>query len=1127
MLTPSSAANFQLPPLDAAQEAVRLKAEREHAIFRGAPGSGKTTTVLAVVADAYARGVSFVVLTPDRGRADRIVPYVRAIAPHATRPVKTSVGFAYSIIDSWRNFRADPLGGVELLTGAQEDAQVEEALIASGDPRLTSLMSDGHPSALMRMEMRNFISTADHFGLSRNDLYGIAENLNFPLWKGSADLRHTLSSEVSVEHRGALRLRHSTVERMAADLVGIWEDEAADKQVTAALPVPDVVVVDGLQDMTASTIYFLSKLAEMGARIVASSEPDASVATYRGAIPQADLLLARNLGVDIQEITTVYRGSADIRSAVRRITDAITVAGVSARRRSTVPLANGSAQVFSDAHEGARASSSRLAGSEVLAGGDALAGSGALAGAEETPSVHLTAAHTEAQMGAHIARILRENYLFHGYAWAEQAVIVRSRATASAMRRHLRRGSVPINTTTRAFEFMTESSTRLMVEMLAAEPGQDVEELMSELVTSPLVGVDSVDMYRFLRAFTAVLEEDEVGRTEALTLPELFDRLRLSIAERESGTTVNATMRSYIQHVPHIAAFQGVIEKLTRAAHIWQEAQSSKELRPRHALWNVWHACGVADQWQELAISNGRDSAWYDGQLDAVVGLFRVADVWEQRNPAGYASDFVSVIRNHDLPIDTLTKTAQRPESVSVMTPAEAAGGEWKVVIVAGAQHERWPNVVLRNQMLHSDTLADVMLRRATGAEEASWAEVTHVRQQRRRIKDDEYRLFAAAIGTAQEELHLVVVSNDSSAPSELVDRALGIRNNDRVSSVERCEDGTIRYRVKPAPSPLDVAGVIGDLRYWAAHPIHEETSEAQVARIRQAQVALAFLIIEGIRGAHPNEWETPGALSSHATILQGMKPRISPSAVERIETCPLMWFANKIGADSSRGYSAATLGTFIHALAEEYHYDKSQSVWSLFERYWPAYSANLDPLDEKRERLKIEQRIEGLECYFEHLPEWKEELTEVEVPVTQDMGHYIISGKIDRIEPVEGGGFAIVDFKTGKAKSEKDVLSDPQLQTYQVAMRAGNKPVKSARLQYLSVGEKTGRNPMTACEAGARSQAALSPEEYSDRLTKLEEDVALMNANRFEARMSNRCDYCSLKSMCPAQQFAERTRDA
>lgn len=1115
MLTPSSAVNFQLPPLDAAQEAVRLKAGREHTIFRGAPGSGKTTTVLSIVADAYERGDSFVVLTPDRGRADRILPYVRTIAPHTVRPVKTSVGFAYSIIDSWRNFRADPLGGVELLTGAQEDAQVEEALIASEDPHLKSLMSQGRPSALMRMEMRNFISTADHFGLSQHDLYGIAERMNFPLWKGCADLRHTLSSSGTVEHRGSLRLRHSTVERMAAELVSIWEDEAPDKQVTVPPPVPHLVIVDGIQDMTASSIYFLCRLASAGARIVASSEPDASVATYRGAIPQADLLLARCLQVDIQEIATVYRGSADIRSAVRRITDAITVAGVSARRRSQVVSQPERAPASRDSDEAGHVFCPPSVEYDNLDSSDGI------------PSIHLIAAHTEAQMGAHIARILRENYLFRGYSWDEQAVIVRSRATAATMRRHLRRGSVPVNTTTRAFQFMTEPSTRLMVEMLALEEGQAAEDLMSELVTSALVGVDSVDMYRFLRAFNGILEEEEVERTEGLTLSGLFERLRMSIAERESGRTMNADMRSYVRHVPEIAAFEGVIEKLTRAAHIWQEAQSSKELRPRHALWNVWQACGVAQEWQEQAIANGRDSAWYDGQLDAVVGLFRVADVWEQRNPAGYASDFVSIIRDHDLPIDTLTKTAQRPESVSVMTPVEAAGGEWKVVIVAGAQHERWPNVVLRNQMLHSETLADVMLREATGAEEATWAEVTHIRQQRRRIKDDEYRLFAAAIGTAQEELHLVVVSNDSSAPSELVDRALGIRENDRVSSVERYEDGTIRYRVRPAPSPLDAVGIIGDLRFWAVHPLHDQTPEAEAIRIHQAQVALALLITEGIRGAHPNEWETPGALSSNATILQGMKPRISPSAVERIETCPLMWFASKIGADSSRGYSAATLGTFVHALAEEYHYDKSQSLWSLFERRWPAYSAHLDPLDEKRERLKVQQRIEGLACYFEHLPEWKEELTEVEVPVKQDMGRYIISGKIDRIEPVEGGGFAIIDFKTGKAKSDKDVLTDPQLQTYQVAMRAGNKTVESARLQYLSVGEKTGRNAMPACQAGARYQSALSPEEYADRLNKLEEDVTLMDAAYFETRISNRCEFCSLKSICPAQQFAERTRDA
>ena len=83
------------------------------AVLRGAPGSGKTTLLLAAVTELVHNDHSFLVLTPDRSRADQLMPAVQALAPNAVRPVRTPIGWAYSIVSQWRNTRDQPLGDVE------------------------------------------------------------------------------------------------------------------------------------------------------------------------------------------------------------------------------------------------------------------------------------------------------------------------------------------------------------------------------------------------------------------------------------------------------------------------------------------------------------------------------------------------------------------------------------------------------------------------------------------------------------------------------------------------------------------------------------------------------------------------------------------------------------------------------------------------------------------------------------------------------------------------------------------------------------------------------------------------------------------------------------------------------
>ena len=95
-----------LPELSDHQRLLLKQITEGDAVLRGAPGSGKTTLLLAAVAELVRNDHSFLVLTPDRLRADQLMPAVQALAPNAVRPVRTPIGWAYSIVSQWRNTRS-------------------------------------------------------------------------------------------------------------------------------------------------------------------------------------------------------------------------------------------------------------------------------------------------------------------------------------------------------------------------------------------------------------------------------------------------------------------------------------------------------------------------------------------------------------------------------------------------------------------------------------------------------------------------------------------------------------------------------------------------------------------------------------------------------------------------------------------------------------------------------------------------------------------------------------------------------------------------------------------------------------------------------------------------------------
>ena len=513
----------------------------------------------------------------------------------------------------------------------------------------------------------------------------------------------------------------------------------------------------------------------------------------------------------------------------------------------------------------------------------------------------------------------------------------------------------------------------------------------------------------------------------------------------------------------------------------------SGSARPQERLWSLWEASGVANEWRSRAIASDDSSGWYDDQLDAVVALLRVADVWEQRNPAGSAVSFASELLAGSVPIDTISRVGVRPGGVEVLTPAQAMGRHWQVVVLAGLQDGAWPNLRLRDRILRADLLADVGSGRIAVGEDGREELIDSPRVARRAVLDDEYRLFVAALTRARRIVHAGAVRSENAAPSvffDLVARLAGTPREDDIVPVDSVE------------APLSLSGHIADLRARAASP--DNPADAQLAA-----TLLALMAREDVLSAQPQRWLGAGGTPTTDAEYAG-ELTLSPSQFERALACPLRWFLTTIGADGPSN-AAASLGTLIHAVAEERPHGTPEELTEALEARIEELGYNLDTWAGRVADRHARDIVNNLASYLEGIPG----PVEVEQTVSAQVEGVTIRGRMDRLEHVDEG-VRVTDLKTGKSGySAKTVPDNPQLAAYQMALLASGERVAGARIALL------GDDKLKYFDQPRLEGQAL--EDWHDKLRSVAVDA---RGPYFEARPSDAaCAYCSFDRLCPARE--------
>ncbi len=1067
--------------LDAGQRRVLERAPGQgHLLVVGAPGSGKTTTAVETFLARATAGQSLgthplsspaLFLAPSRRAADRVRDVVgtRLVgAGGSTRGLVRSVAsFAYAVVHARAMALRRP--APTLVTGPQQDTILAELLAghAEGlgrDPRWPAAIgADTRAQPAFRNQLRDLLTRAVELGLSPADLAALGRHAGRPEWESAAVVLEEYTDVTvlgeSPADRGA-RYDVAAIVDVATQALRDWRTDLPD----LAPPRWGTVVVDDYQDATLATARLLHALADDGAELVLLGDPDAGVQGFRGGTPS---LVGRavtreaigGFGAERVVLDTVWRGTPALRDVVRRVTGEVSVVG-GARHRTAPHVAE-------------------------LEPAPAVRERGAPHGVETT------VLRSASQQAAHIARRLREEHLHHGTRWSQMVVVVRSTGQVAGLRRQLREAGVPVAQEGARQALREEPAVRPLLTALRAVTGGLDAEAAVALLCSPIGGMDSVSLRGLRRVLrTAVAAELPEGAAPA-AVRAATDELLLEV--------LASPARAEQLPGPHRRGPVRVARALAAGLAAHGRGEGATEV-----LWAVWEATGLAEPWRQRALAGGAAGERADADLDALMALFRAAEQFDERQAGAGPAGFVAEVLAQDIAADTLAAQAQRAETVAILTPAGTGGGQWEVVVLAGLQEDVWPDLRLRDTLLGAGELAEI----ASGRREPGTPVARS--QARRDVLDDELRMLAVAVSRATRRLLATAVLDLDDRPS---------------SFLELLGADTAAESVDHVPPALDLRGLVAELRAALDEELLADAHGTGRPRRREAAATLlAHLAAEGVPGADPDDWHGLAAPSTTAPLHgPDEQVRVSPSAVETADRCPLRWALQSAGGRREDTLDQS-LGNLVHEIAAEHPHGTLEELRAALDDRWSSLGLG-DGWVGRRSRAEAERMIERLAHYVAGVP------GEVDVERTfqADVGRARLDGRIDRIErlgPAAAGPAGdddgpppelvrVVDLKTSKNPvSEEEARSNAQLATYQVAVEAGGleRPAESAgaRLVYLG----TGRTGPTA-----RQQVPPREAEEPGWAHELVARVAdTMAGSSFEARLNPGCSHCPVRRSCPLQ---------
>ncbi len=516
--------------------------------------------------------------------------------------------------------------------------------------------------------------------------------------------------------------------------------------------------------------------------------------------------------------------------------------------------------------------------------------------------------------------------------------------------------------------------------------------------------------------------------------------------------------------------------------------------------------------------------------------------------------DYVDLYQEAGGDLDMEAPVSTGIDGVQLMTVYQAKGLEWPVVVVPRILERQFPDTRGETQILPTE-----LLKQEPPPGHA---------------EEEERRLLFVAMTRARERLILTTVDSADGRehPSRFIGEVATHLQDEREDGAPAMAPGDVfvtRRHERPEPGVFSVEGE------ESAEPATDEMTEAltrlmpvpeaferRYALRRQAIELMGTLeqldaedaethdavigeLVEVARNAAGAASEerllgidpvtlrvlaTHGPAGEELLKLTRLPSKFSHSQFYVYQRCHLQYALEKlyrIPSVEQKGYFE--FGTVVHGAFEDFV--KSARAAKAageelpdFERLQQAFDEHFDPKAfadttqagsyQKRSRdalrsfyereLKSSADAVGLERYF---------VLELEAP---DGGEPIrVNGVIDRIDRHPDGSIEIIDYKTGRSKSQKQVDTDDQLSTYALAMARG------------AVTDEVTGEPLPAAskltlyftESDMAVSTTRTPEQLDEHAASLTSLAMSLRAGDFTAMPDYQaCGWCDFSRVCPSR---------
>ena len=256
-----------------------------------------------------------------------------------------------------------------------------------------------------------------------------------------------------------------------------------------------------------------------------------------------------------------------------------------------------------------------------------------------------------------------------------------------------------------------------------------------------------------------------------------------------------------------------------------------------------------------------------------------------------------------------------------------------------------------------------------------------------------------------------------------------------------------------------------------------------------------------------------PGRASAAEPALEHFIPRrgdglmLSASDIETYRLCPLKYKFARVFRIPEEPSINQRFGIVVHQVLERFHQSGGGSLeylMHLFESSWrrSGFGDSNDDLQFRERALAALRRYWQLDQEREGEPLWFER------PFSFKLGAHLLRGRVDRVDRLPDGGYELIDYKTGRSKSELELREDVQLSLYQMGARESWQLETSAQSYYYVLDNE--KVPVTHSEHELERVRA-TVEGIAQRIMRQE----------FEPKPSPElCSFCDYRIICPAAEI-------